>query len=167
MRCNFHVFFTLHNFKMYGKVDKCFHWWVWGNLGFARLHRDARFARSNPSSPQTHQKLTFIQLVCLIVELVVSYWGLSRKKLSTTTSSFAVLYFNAVNTFHHLFPSILKPCQKFHQSSMCHFRAMKMKICSYMDAATMWGRTNFILVGQNFSENFCPRIENFYPRTIF
>ena len=22
----------------------------------------------------------------------------------------------------------------------------------------MWGRTNFICVGQNFSENFCPRI---------
>ena len=33
------------------------------------------FACSNPSSPQTHQKLTFIQLVCLIVELLVSYWG--------------------------------------------------------------------------------------------
>ena len=24
--------------------------------------------------PQTHQKLTFIQLVCLIVEALVSYW---------------------------------------------------------------------------------------------
>ena len=34
-------------------------------LGLARLCRDTRFAHSNPSSPQTHQKLT--QLVCLIL----------------------------------------------------------------------------------------------------
>ena len=45
-------------------------WWVRGKLGLARLRRDARFARSNPSLPRTHQKLTFIQLVCLIVGLL-------------------------------------------------------------------------------------------------
>ena len=44
-------------------------WWVRGKLGLARLRWDARFARSNPSLPRTHQKLTFIQLVCLIVGL--------------------------------------------------------------------------------------------------
>jgi len=45
-------------------------WWVWDELGLARLRWDARFACSNPSSLQTHQKLTFIQLVCLIVDRV-------------------------------------------------------------------------------------------------
>ena len=29
----------------------------------------------------------------------------------------------------------------------------------------MWGRTNFIWVGQNFSENYCPRTKFFCPRT--
>jgi len=71
--------------------------------------------------------------------------GSVKKKIvytiQITTSSFTVLCFNAVDSFHHLFTSILKPCQKFHQSSMCHFRAMKMKVCSCMDA------TIFVLCG--------------------
>ena len=29
----------------------------------------------------------------------------------------------------------------------------------------MWGRTNFIWVGQNFSENYCPMTKIFSPRT--
>ena len=55
--------------------------------------------------------------------------------IQITTNSFAALCLNVVDTFHHLFPSILKLCQQFHQLRMCHFRAMKIKVCSYMDIA--------------------------------
>ena len=56
-------------------------WVGWGELGLVRLSRDAHFTCSNPSSPQTHQKLTCIQLVCLIFELLVSLWGDCRMNI--------------------------------------------------------------------------------------
>ena len=64
---------------LHAKQNDVFHclykvrfWWGWGKLG---LELAKRASQVNPSLPQTHQKLTFIQLLCLIVQLLVIYWG--------------------------------------------------------------------------------------------
>jgi len=70
----------------------------------------------------------------------VGYWGLSRKKIvytiQITTSSFAVAtLFQCSGYFPSFVPIYPKTLSEVSPIKHVHFRAMKMKVCSYMDAA--------------------------------
>jgi len=71
-------------------------------LGLARLRRDARF---NPSSPQTHQKLTFIQLVFnsgVIGELLGHCRTNSQKKKGVRNGRIATSYKSRTVKTHYV-----------------------------------------------------------------
>jgi len=60
-------------------------WWVWGELGLERAKQTSRRSQANPSSPRTHQKLTFIQLVWLFdysIEIIVLAWSESESSVA-------------------------------------------------------------------------------------